>query len=556
MAYRVYKCKNNPDLFCLICGVYMVHSTRKITPLIKTAYLNYFGMELPGKEPWVPRNSCSTCNSTLTKWYNGENIHLSFGKPMIWKEVVDHFQCYFCVINLVGINTKKRKSLQYPDVESVIKPVPHSDVLTKPVSPNAMLISSESSCLNTTSESDTVNTKSILPHKIEQPELNDLIRDLKLSKVDGELLGSRLQQWNVLHSATKISIFRDRSKQFSPYFTSIENKSFCSNIRGLFDAFQFSHNPKEWRLFIDGSKYSLKAALLHKGNLLPTIPVYHSVGSKETYDCMKEMLELIQYKEYKWKVCADLKVIAIITGLQGGYTKYCCFLCCWDSRAREHHYTDTNWPSRVTLEPGSLNVKNKPLIDPDMVILPPLHIKLGLVKNFIKSMDKDSAAFKYLQNFFPTISSAKIKEGVLVGPQIRKLLLDNGFKQVLTKDQLNAWNSFEAVVDGFLGNHKAENYKELISNLLKNYKKIKVNMSLKIHFLDSHLDSFPVNLGAESDKQGERFHQDMLTLENRYQGYWGTEMLGDYCWSIIRETDPSVYKKQSNKTHIPLYKKK
>jgi hypothetical protein len=30
-------------------------------------------------------------------------------------------------------------------------------------------------------------------------------------------------------------------------------------------------------------------------------------------------------------------------------------------------------------------------------------------------------------------------------------------------------------------------------------------MSLKIHFLYSHLSFFPENLGAVSDKQGERF---------------------------------------------------
>ncbi|MFP3032588.1 MAG: hypothetical protein ACEY3M_16215 [Wolbachia sp.] len=34
-------------------------------------------------------------------------------------------------------------------------------------------------------------------------------------------------------------------------------------------------------------------------------------------------------------------------------------------------------------------------------------------------------------------------------------------------------------------------------------------MSLKIHFLDSHLEFFPKNVGAVSDEHGERFHQDM-----------------------------------------------
>ncbi|XP_036339967.1 protein furry-like isoform X2 [Rhagoletis pomonella] len=37
-------------------------------------------------------------------------------------------------------------------------------------------------------------------------------------------------------------------------------------------------------------------------------------------------------------------------------------------------------------------------------------------------------------------------------------------------------------------------------------------MSLKMHLLNSHLDFFPPNLGAESDEQGERFHQDNATI--------------------------------------------
>ena len=37
-------------------------------------------------------------------------------------------------------------------------------------------------------------------------------------------------------------------------------------------------------------------------------------------------------------MCADLKVLAVLTGLQGGYTKFCCFLCDWDCQARDCHY--------------------------------------------------------------------------------------------------------------------------------------------------------------------------------------------------------------------------
>jgi hypothetical protein len=57
---------------------------------------------------------------------------------------------------------------------------------------------------------------------------------------------------------------------------------------------------------------------------------------------------------------------------------------------------------------------NASLIDPGNVYLPPLHIKLGLKKTFVKAMDQNSAGFMYLKNKLPRISDAKIKEGVFV----------------------------------------------------------------------------------------------------------------------------------------------
>ncbi|MGH0121420.1 UNVERIFIED_CONTAM: hypothetical protein FKN15_019855 [Acipenser sinensis] len=94
--------------------------------------------------------------------------------------------------------------------------------------------------------------------------------------------------------------------------------------------------------------------------------------------------------------------------------------------------------------------------------MPPLHIKLGLMKQFVRALDKESAAFKYLQDFCPKLSEAKVKAGVSVGPQIKKILACNEFPKKLTSKEKAAWNSFVAVVQGFLGNHKAENYVELV----------------------------------------------------------------------------------------------
>jgi hypothetical protein len=78
------------------------------------------------------------------------------------------------------------------------------------------------------------------------------------------------------------------------------------------------------------------------------------------------------------------------------------------------------------------------------------------------------------------------------------------------------WYSFKFVVKGFLGNRRAQNYEELVNNLLQGYQKLGCNMSLKIHFLHSHLDFFPPkNFGAVSDEHGERFHQDISSMEKR-----------------------------------------
>ena len=91
-----------------------------------------------------------------------------------------------------------------------------------------------------------------------------------------------------------------------------------------------------------------------------------------------------------------------------------------------------------------------------------------------------------------------------------------------------AWNSFVAVVHGFLGNHKAENYVQLVKTLIKNYAKMGCRMSLKVHILDDHLQKFKSNMGAYSEEQGERFHQDILDFERRYQGQYNENMMGDY----------------------------
>ena len=113
---------------------------------------------------------------------------------------------------------------------------------------------------------------------------------------------------------------------------------YCHDVSGLVGHMGKEYDPEEWRLFIDSSTRSLKAVLLFNGKKVASLPIAHSVTLKETYATMSLLLNNIQYQDHNWLLCGDLKVISILLGQQGGYTKHPCFLCLWDSRADSVHY--------------------------------------------------------------------------------------------------------------------------------------------------------------------------------------------------------------------------
>jgi len=130
---------------------------------------------------------------------------------------------------------------------------------------------------------------------------------------------------------------------------------------------------------------------------------------------IKEILELIKYKNYKMKVGGDLKIVGMLTGMQQGYTKFCCFLCLWDSRDRENHYTKNCWPSRTTRLPGKESIQYEPLVSPEDILLPPLHIKLGIFKQFFKALDKQGEPLNIMKQIFSDYRRVKFKKGYLLG---------------------------------------------------------------------------------------------------------------------------------------------
>jgi len=176
----------------------------------------------------------------------------------------------------------------------------------------------------------------------------------------------------------------------------------------------------------------------------------------------------------------------------------------------------------------------------------PFAHEAGPRENFVKSMDKAGCGFEYLRNKFPNVSDTKIKEGIFIGPpQIRELMQDKQFYEDLNETERNAWLSFKRICKGFLGNHKASNYQDVVQDLLTSYKAMGCNMRLKIQFLESHLDFFSENLGEVSDEHGERFHQNTLAMEKRYQGKWTSSMLVDCCWTLKRDVPEANYQRKA-----------
>jgi len=73
---------------------------------------------------------------------------------------------------------------------------------------------------------------------------------------------------------------------------------------------------------------------------------------KETYGNLKQLLNKFEYSKYGWHMYGDLKAVSLLMDLQLGYTKYSCFLCEWDSRAKTLNYLKRYWPQMKPLKVG------------------------------------------------------------------------------------------------------------------------------------------------------------------------------------------------------------
>ena len=238
-------CRNRPDIFCYICGEYtLVPNRNPVTTFIKQTYHAYFGMKLGDQEKaWAPHMVCKSCTEYLRQWSKGKKTSLKFGILMVWREPKNHVSdCYFCAIDVSGINRRNRNVLKFPDLESARCPVAHSNKC--PVSVYAMLSDdsdNDSTAAQESQEDEEASFSDDTPHPFSQNELNDLVCDLNLSKSSAEFLASRLKEKNLLSDATGITFYRNRHQEFLHFFFEEKDLVYCTDIVHLLQKLGVSH---------------------------------------------------------------------------------------------------------------------------------------------------------------------------------------------------------------------------------------------------------------------------------------------------------------------------
>ena len=191
---------NHHDNFCYVCGKYTFPTHRvKLNSRIRYEYKHCFACQVGEQDKkWAPHICCNRCRTSLLFWLDGKRKQMHFAVSMVWRDQSDHVtDCYFCMMNIKGFFRINKSS---PVCRSAIKPVPHDPDLPVPPPPNEKedtLSVDEGASTSTESEEDRIESDPSFKHYsapflINQERLNDLVRDLYLTKENAEVLGSRL----------------------------------------------------------------------------------------------------------------------------------------------------------------------------------------------------------------------------------------------------------------------------------------------------------------------------------------------------------------------------
>lgn len=378
-------CQLNAEKFCIICAQVVKRASGYAFSLIIDVYKSYFGKEvaipIPGR--FVPHVACGSCYANLMKWKRGAIKDFCIVKPAIWKEPATSVDCFFCRFDLSSkqwpsnVSTiapqrrAKRSTHQPRQQEEHSKSVtpssefePETPILARPQrSTSKRSFNEYIGVVNCDDQScdyfpNGKRTKTnIEPQPFDESELTNLLKDIKLDKSDGEVLFSRLKSRGVVTQGSRVTFLRKFTTTIEEFFEYEETHKFvyCKDIPGLVKKYLGHFDRNEWRLFCDGSSKHFLCGLIHNGNKLPSIPIVFARDPKESYVKMKKIFQAIKYRQLNLAVIADFKMLNILRGLMGGYPRFFCIYCLWNSREHDKHYRVRKWPTR----PAKISKGNK-----------------------------------------------------------------------------------------------------------------------------------------------------------------------------------------------------
>ncbi|GBN11413.1 hypothetical protein AVEN_157920-1 [Araneus ventricosus] len=155
-----------------------------------------------------------------------------------------------------------------------------------------------------------------------------------------------------------------------------------------------------------------------------------------------------------------------------------------DSQVREKHWTQKKCH---ILQADKSNTMSDPIGSREMVVIPLLHLKLVLMKQFVKALNAVGRCFQYVVFSFSALCFEKIKSGVFDGSQILHTFAC-GCELTGRQKKKSALLSFKTATQNFLGSRKEDNYEILVIRMLLDFCVLECNMSVKLHFLFNHLD--------------------------------------------------------------------
>ncbi len=146
---------------------------------------------------------------------------------------------------LIQLDSLKNKhKIIYPNLDSARRPIPHDDTLPIPFPSQDILdfiadeMKTEEGAVGgdqlQSMDHDYTVEEILEPKTFTQDELNDLVRDLTLSKEKTLVLASRLKQKHLLDKNVLICHYHSRNFQLAIFFKVDGPLCYCHDIIGLF----------------------------------------------------------------------------------------------------------------------------------------------------------------------------------------------------------------------------------------------------------------------------------------------------------------------------------